>query len=416
VALWRAWVGIKVTIGPKGRSVVSHDRRVYTDEEFGLILRKATELASRADPRAPSSAGLTLTEMKAAAAQVGLDPVLIDRAARLLAARATASRLERLIGGPVRHDHEVRFQIKLNEKRAGRLLSAVRISAGQSGSYEGHSSSMGMAWHDGGEMEALSVTARPEENGTSVSVVLDRRGTLVAVAGVSGMAMFFSVLFAVYALYPEAPALGYGGFVAGIGAALAAARSYWASSTRKVRERIGVVIDAIGQTLAEPDAQPSGLGTVLRLEMTVDFEASDLEARVRASFGRQRVMQTLGAELTAILPGSVVVELPFREQLVQQHGFIHAGIISVIADSACGYSAYTLMPPEAAVLTVEFKINLMAPARGERFIATARVVRSGRTLSTCAADVIAVERGEERVVATMLATVMAVSDRPGLTG
>jgi hypothetical protein len=112
-------------------------------------------------------------------------------------------------------------------------------------------------------MEALSVKARPEEDGTTVSVVLDRRGTLVTVAGVSGMAMFFAVLFAGYALYPEAPALGYGGFIAGIGAALAAARGYWASSTRKVRERMSAVMDAIGQTLTEPDTQSSGLGTVV---------------------------------------------------------------------------------------------------------------------------------------------------------
>jgi uncharacterized protein (TIGR00369 family) len=150
--------------------------------------------------------------------------------------------------------------------------------------------------------------------------------------------------------------------------------------------------------------------------MTLDSESSDFEARLRASFARQRVMQMLGADLAVIAPGNVVIELPFRADLTQQHGFIHAGIISTIADSACGYAAFTLMPPDAAVLTVEFKINLLAPARGERFIARARVVRSGRTLSTCAADVVAVEHGEERLAATMLATVMTVLDRPGLSG
>lgn len=150
--------------------------------------------------------------------------------------------------------------------------------------------------------------------------------------------------------------------------------------------------------------------------MALESEIPDFEARVRASFARQRMMETLGAELTAIGPGNLAIELPFRANLTQQHGFIHAGIISTIADSACGYAALTLMPPDAAVLTVEFKINLLAPARGERFIARAHVVRSGRTLSTCAADVIAVEQGEERVVATMLATVMAVLHRPSLTG
>lgn len=111
-------------------------------------------------------------------------------------------------------------------------------------------------------MEALSVTARPEEEGTSVSVVLDRRGTFVTVAVVSGMAMFFAVLFSAFALYPEAPALGYGGLIAGIGGALAVARGYWASSTRKVRERISVAMEALGQTLTQPAIPASGSRTV----------------------------------------------------------------------------------------------------------------------------------------------------------
>ena len=150
--------------------------------------------------------------------------------------------------------------------------------------------------------------------------------------------------------------------------------------------------------------------------MPLTSETPDFEVRVRESFARQHVMQTIGANLQAIGPGRVVIELPFRTDLAQQHGFIHAGVISTIADSACGYAALTLMPPGAAVLTVEFKINLLAPAKGERFIAGARVVRQGRTLSTCAADVIAVDHGDERVVATMLATVMTSLDRPGLIG
>jgi uncharacterized protein (TIGR00369 family) len=110
--------------------------------------------------------------------------------------------------------------------------------------------------------------------------------------------------------------------------------------------------------------------------MAADPEAPDIEARVRASFARQRVMRTLGAELAVIGPGRVEIELPFREDLTQQHGFIHAGIVSAIADSACGYAAFTLMPARAAVLTVEFKINLLAPAKGERLVARARAVRA----------------------------------------
>ena len=242
---------------------MADDQRIYSDEEFALILRQAAELASRAERPGPSSAGLTLIEMKAAAAQAGFDPALVERAARLLPARSTASPLERLTGGPVRHDHEARFPVKLDEATAARLLSAVRIHAGQAGSRDvGHSSSMGMTWHDGGEMEALKVTARPDGEGTAVSVVLDRRGTLATVAGVSGLAMFFTVLFAGSALYPEAPALGYAGFVAGVGGALAAARGYWASSTRKVRERISGVMDAIGQAVSQPETKASGFGAI----------------------------------------------------------------------------------------------------------------------------------------------------------
>src|SRR5690606_4516240 len=154
---------------------------------------------SRAERSAASSGGLTLAEMKAAAAQVGLDPALVEQAARMLVVAAPASPLERLIGGPVRHAHEARFPIELDEDGAALLLSAVRISGGLAGSRDaGHSGSMGLTWHDGGEVEALSVTVRPEEDGTAVSVVLDRRGTLGMVAVVSGIPMLLATLFAVF--------------------------------------------------------------------------------------------------------------------------------------------------------------------------------------------------------------------------
>lgn len=151
------------------------------DEEFTLVLRRAAEVASPARPGATSSAGLTLAEMKAAASEVDFDPALVERVARLLAASTTASPLERLIGGPVRHDHEARFPIKLDENSAARLLSAVRIRAGQSGSRD---------------------------------------------------------------------------------VGLAVARAYWASSTRKVRERISVVLDTIDRTLPRPETQGSAIGAV----------------------------------------------------------------------------------------------------------------------------------------------------------
>ena len=242
---------------------MSDDQRIYSDEEFALILRKAAELTSRAESPAHSSTGLTLTEIKAAASQAGFDPALVERAARLLAYSATASPLERLMGGPLRHHHEARFRMKLDESGAAQLLSAVRISAGQAGTRDaGHSSSMGMTWHDGSELEALRVTARPEEDATSVSIALERHGTLGVVAMSSGIAMFLAFLFGVFALYPEAPALGVGGVIVGMGGVLAAARGYWASSTRRVRERISMVMDTIGQTLAQPEKQASGFGRV----------------------------------------------------------------------------------------------------------------------------------------------------------
>jgi len=119
----------------------------------------------------------------------------------------------------------------------------------------------------------------------------------------------------------------------------------------------------------------------------------DFENKVRDSFARQRVMSLIGARLASVAPGRVTIELPFREDLTQQHGFVHAGVTTTIADSAGGYSAYSLMPPESAILTVEFKVNLLAPAEGERFVATGRCVKPGKRLFVCEIEVHAV-RGE----------------------
>lgn len=135
------------------------------------------------------------------------------------------------------------------------------------------------------------------------------------------------------------------------------------------------------------------------------------QERVRESFARQTIMKTIGAGLVRVAPGEVEIELPFRDDLCQQHGFLHAGVVTAIADSACGYAALSLMPPSAAVLTVEFKVNLLAPARGDRFVARGRVLRPGRTLTVCSADVLAVADGRERPVAAMLTTMMAVEER-----
>lgn len=136
-------------------------------------------------------------------------------------------------------------------------------------------------------------------------------------------------------------------------------------------------------------------------------------------------MATLGATLVRVAPGEVVLELPFRPELTQQHGFLHAGVVTSIMDSACGYAALSLMEPGAAVLSVEFKVNLLAPARGARFRATGRVVRAGRTVTVVAGEFRVVESpgdGDAQaspdasgaLVAIMTGTMMAVRDRPEL--
>lgn len=118
-------------------------------------------------------------------------------------------------------------------------------------------------------------------------------------------------------------------------------------------------------------------------------------------------MNLIGGELTRVEPGVIEITLPYRTDLTQQHGYVHAGIITTIADSACGYAAYTLMPPGSDVLAVEFKVNLLRPAKGDAFVARAEVIKSGRTLTVVRADVHAVGPGDSReLVAIMQGTMM----------
>jgi uncharacterized protein (TIGR00369 family) len=133
------------------------------------------------------------------------------------------------------------------------------------------------------------------------------------------------------------------------------------------------------------------------------------EARVRESFSRQSHMATLSAELVFIAPGEVHLAFPFAAQFCQQNGFMHAGAIASVADSANGYAAFTLAPPDTDVLAVEFKINLLAPARSEGFVACGRVVRPGRTLTVCQADVFTTGSAERTLIATMLSTIIVRS-------
>ena len=139
-----------------------------------------------------------------------------------------------------------------------------------------------------------------------------------------------------------------------------------------------------------------------------------VERRCRESFARQAFVLHLGGAMDELAPGRAVLRLPFRAELAQQHGFFHAGALSTLADTAAGYAAFTLMPEGAAVLTVEFKMNLLRPARGAVALARAEVLKPGRTLMAVRADVFcrAAEAGAEELAATMLATMMCVRDRP----
>lgn len=148
------------------------------------------------------------------------------------------------------------------------------------------------------------------------------------------------------------------------------------------------------------------------------FEARnpDFEARVRESFARQAAMRTLGATLAAVQPGRVEITLPWAEPLTQQHGFLHAGMVATALDSACGYAGFTLMASDAAVLTIEFKINLLAPAQGDRFRMVGTVVKPGRTVTVCEGHAYAIDGGREKLVATMGCTLMAVVGRDNIQG
>jgi len=132
---------------------------------------------------------------------------------------------------------------------------------------------------------------------------------------------------------------------------------------------------------------------------------------IKQSFAQQTIMSLIGAELSRVEPGIVEITLPYRTDLAQQHGYLHAGIVTTIADSACGYAAYSLMPPNSEVLSVEFKVNLLRPAKGETFVAVAEVVKAGKTLTVVRADIFAIDTEERRkLVATMLGTMICLTN------
>ena len=143
------------------------------------------------------------------------------------------------------------------------------------------------------------------------------------------------------------------------------------------------------------------------------FQPKDpqFEQRVRASFERQAAMKTIGAFLTRIDPGRVDIELPYSERLTQQHGFLHAGMVATALDSACGYAAFTLMPHDCGILTIEYKINLVAPGKGQLFRMEGHVIKPGRTITVVEGRAYAIDDGQDKLIATMTATEMTISGR-----
>ncbi|MBK8840127.1 MAG: PaaI family thioesterase [Hyphomonadaceae bacterium] len=138
------------------------------------------------------------------------------------------------------------------------------------------------------------------------------------------------------------------------------------------------------------------------------------EARCRNSFARQPMMTTIGASVLSVKSGEVEIEMPFAAHLTQQHGFLHAGVLATLTDTACGFAALTLMPDAAAVLATEFKINLLSPGKGDRFIARGRVARAGRKLMVCLGEAFAQSEGKRKQIALMSASVMVVDTSTGL--
>jgi uncharacterized protein (TIGR00369 family) len=140
----------------------------------------------------------------------------------------------------------------------------------------------------------------------------------------------------------------------------------------------------------------------------------DFAARVRGSFDRQAAMKTIGAVLVSVEPGACVIKLPWAAGLTQQHGFLHAGMLATALDSACGYAASSLMPADAGILTIEYKINLLAAGKGQRFRMEGVVTKPGRTITVVDGRAFAIDEGEEKLIATMTATEMAIFGREGV--
>jgi hypothetical protein len=232
------------------RANIGEDGRAYTDHDFALILSNASELARSSDAAGRPLTGFSLDEMKVIATEAGLDPVLIERAARLMPARSSQVRLERMLGTPLAYRLDAHFATKLTERRSAHLLSLVRATVEKHG--EGEASSCGMTWASGGERGEMFVSAHSEGEGTGVRVTVDRRRALIAHAVTYGIPAFWTLFIGASAVTSEPSSWVLGAAVAG-GAVgiLAFARSRWAARMRRTREKVDTLMDAISESLAE---------------------------------------------------------------------------------------------------------------------------------------------------------------------
>ncbi len=236
----------------ESRSNISDDRKAYTDREFALILSKASELARSSDVAERLPAGFSLAEMKVIAAEAGLDPVLIERAARLMPAGSSESRLQRVLGGPLKHRLDAHFETKLTEETKAHLLSAVRAAVEMQGRGEAYAS--GMSWNSVGEGSQVFVTAHAEGEGTRVRVAVHRGGDLALTATLSLMVAVIGPVVATV-LDPESAAVSaaiIGGAVAG---SLGLGRAMWASTARGIREKVDTLMDTVSRSLAESGSE-----------------------------------------------------------------------------------------------------------------------------------------------------------------
>jgi hypothetical protein len=233
------------------RSNISGVKKGYTDQEFALILSKASELARSSDVAGRPPTGLSLEEMKAIAAEVGLDAALIERAARSMPAASSESRLEQVLGGPLKHQLDAHFATKLTEGRTAHLLSAVRAAIEMKG--EGEANASGMSWNSVGEGSQVYVTAHAEGEGTRVRVTVDRRDGLILTGTSSVLGALAVGIIGVVGASGVEQSVVFGATVIGGGVlgSLALARAAWASTTRKFRGKVDAMMDTVSRSLAE---------------------------------------------------------------------------------------------------------------------------------------------------------------------